>query len=335
MAPALPSEDLARFEDWRSSGMAADMTWMTDRRGDLRHDPRHLLPAAQSIVCLGKLYNTPQPHSQTIGDPARGWISRYAWGEDYHDTMRAALLRYVDLLAARHGAAFESRICVDTAPLLERSYARAAGLGWIGKNTCLINQERGSWFFLGEVLLSVPLEFDAPAPARCGVCTRCIDACPTEAIVEVQPSEWKIDARLCISYLTIEHRGAIPAPLAPAVGNHLFGCDICQDVCPWNRQAPVTADVSFAAAEYAPSLARLAALSEHEFRILFRHSPVWRAKYRGFLRNVINAMRNANRPEFRPPLEQLAAQADASVADAAREALACLDSQCLSPDSYR
>jgi epoxyqueuosine reductase len=297
IAPALPSEDFERFETWRSLGMAGEMAYLTDRRGDLRSDPRNLLPSVRSILCAGKLYNTARPHTAELNAPERGWISRYAWGADYHDVLRNGLERLAGQIAEVHGEPFEWKICVDSAPLLERSYARAAGLGWIGKNTCLIHQQNGSWFFLGELLLSIPFTPDVPAPERCGSCTRCIDACPTAALVPNGSGGWTLDARLCISYLTIEKRGEIPEELAARIGNHIFGCDICQDVCPWNRQAPLASEPGFEAAEFAPPLEELAALSEEEFRCRFRHSPVWRAKYSGLLRNVANAAANAAREE--------------------------------------
>ena len=297
ITPALPSEDLARFETWRGAGMAGEMTYMRDRRGDLRADPRLLLPGAHSIVCVGKLYNTPFARSTECKDPERGWISRYAWGADYHDVLRSKLELLVSRIAEHHREPFEWKICVDTAPLLERSYARAAGLGWIGKNTCLINQEQGSWFFLGELLLSIPLAADAPPPDRCGTCRRCIDACPTQAIVPDGNGAWTLDARLCISYLTIEKRGDIASELHGKMANHLFGCDICQDVCPWNRDAPVTNEERFRSSEFAPPLNRFADLTEEEFRTLFRDSPVWRAKCTGFLRNVAIAMENSRKAE--------------------------------------
>jgi epoxyqueuosine reductase len=239
------------------------------------------------------LYHTPWPYSTQFDDAARGWISRYAWGDDYHDVMRWGLER----LAARMGAP-EWKICVDTAPLLERSYARLAGLGWIGKNTCLINQQSGSWFFLGELLVSMEIAPDAPPPDRCGTCTRCIDACPTAAILP-----GGVDSRLCISYFTIEQRGSVAEEMRGGIGGHVFGCDICQDVCPWNRRAPVTADEVFAPRQFAPLLGELAVLSEAEFRSMFRGTPVTRARYSGFLRNVAMAMGNRGLPEFRGALD--------------------------------
>ncbi len=226
-------------------------------------------------------------------DPKRGWISRYAWGADYHDVMREDLRQLVGRIQELHREPFHWKICVDTAPLLERSYARIAGLGWIGKNTCLINQEQGSWFFLGELLLSIPLAPDSPPPDRCGTCRRCIDACPTEAIVPADDGTWTLDARACISYLTIEKRGTFTEKISQKIGNHLFGCDICQDVCPWNNRAPETADSRFAPKEFAPFLERCAALTEEEFRTAFAGSAVLRTKYIGFVRNTSMAIENA------------------------------------------
>ena len=313
---AVPSGDLARFEVWREAGMAGEMAYMTDRRGDLRGDPRSLLPAAQSIVCVGKLYNT--------GHPREGGVSRYAWGGDYHDVLRRDLERLLERIVEAHGEPFTSKICVDTAPLLERSYARAAGLGWIGKNTCLINQEQGSWFFLGELLLSIPLAFDAPPPDRCGSCRRCIDACPTEALAPNGEGGWTLDARLCISYLTIEKRGAIASELQAQTGNHLFGCDICQDVCPWNRRGAVTAEDYFGPSAFTADLPQLAALTAEEFRTLFRRSPIWRAKYEGFLRNVAMAMGNSRDASMKESLEKLVQHSNPTISATARTALLLL-----------
>lgn len=325
VAAALPTGDLERFHAWRDDGLAGEMKYLTDGRGDLRNDPRNLLPGAQSIVSVGKLYNTPHPYSTDLGDPHRGWISRYAWGADYHDVMRQGLELLVKQIADLHPVPFEWKICVDTAPLLERSYARAAGLGWIGKNTCLINQQQGSWFFLGELLLSIAVGPDLPPPERCGTCRRCIDACPTEAIVPAEDGQWKLDARLCISYLTIEKRGPIPRELAEKSANHVFGCDICQDVCPWNTRAPVSGSAAFQPSQFAPSLTALAGLTEEEFRSLFRNTAVWRTKYAGFLRNVATALGNAAAPEMREPLEKLTHHAEETVAASARQALSAFD----------
>ena len=295
IAPAVPLSDFARFEAWRADGMAGEMTYLTDRRGAMRSDPRHLLPSAQSIVCVGKLYNTDYPYSTEPNEAGRGWISRYAWGDDYHDVVRTGLERLVKRIGEVTDEPFEWKICVDTAPLLERSYARAAGLGWIGKNTCLINQQEGSWFFLGEILLSIALAPDGPPPDRCGSCTRCIDACPTDALVASPDGGWSLDARLCTSYATIEKRGELPAGLSKAMGNHIFGCDICQEVCPWNAKAPFTMDNVFKPRAFAPQLAEMVAMTEQEFRERFKGSPLKRTKYAGLQRNVANALSNSGR----------------------------------------
>lgn len=310
VAPATPVRDLEHYRQWAAAGMAGEMRYLADRRAQVREDPRAILPSARSVISVGKLYNTPHP-------PA-GPISRYAWGDDYHDVLRAGLERLAALLRERLGD-FESRICVDTAPLLERAYAREAGLGWTGKNTCLINQTAGSWFFLGELLVEFAVAPDAPPADRCGTCTRCLDACPTQALTPYQ-----LDARRCIAYLTIELRGPLAEEQRTWMGGHVFGCDICQDVCPWNRRAPVTGDPAFAPRSASPpvdDLAGLAALSEDAFRERFRRSPVRRAKYPGFLRNLAAAMGHARRSEFRQTLERLGAVADPAVAGVARRAL--------------
>ncbi len=321
VARAEPAVDRDLYHDWVAAGYAGKMGYLTDRRAAVRDDPRNLLPSARSVICVGKLYHTPWPHTSGSAVDGRGWISRYAWGADYHDVIRRGLERLDALLRERAGGPLESKICVDTAPLLERSYARLAGLGWIGKNTMLIHQQMGSWFFLGELLVSLDIDPAAPPPDRCGTCTRCIDACPTDAIV---PSG--LDATRCISYFTIELRGAIPEEHRDGIGAHLFGCDICQDVCPWNRRAPATADPAFAPREFAPPLERMAGLTETEFRATFRGTPVTRARYSGFLRNVAIAMGNSGSQRFREALEKLAATADEVVAEAARWALGRIES---------
>ena len=321
IAAAGPAEDYGRYEAWARSGAAGEMRYLTDHRGPLRQYPANLLPEVKSILCVGKLYNSPHPYSTKFSDSERAWISRYAWGEDYHDTLREGLSRVAKELERRADEDFTHRICVDTAPILERSYARLSGLGWIGKNTCLINQQKGSWFFLGELLLSLDLQPDLPPPDRCGTCRRCIDACPTSAIVQSSNRDWTIDSRLCISYFTIEKRGEIPAEHHSGIGNNIFGCDICQDVCPWNRRAPQTEVAAFQPREFAPPLERLAGMTEDEFRSVFRGTPVWRAKYAGFLRNVAIAMGNSGEPNFLPALRKLAGDSRPDVSQAARFAI--------------
>lgn len=315
------------YMDWVRHGMAGKMAYLTDHRAEKRRDPRSLLPSARSVLVVGQLYNSPIPYSTDWDDAALGWISRYAWGEDYHHVMRRRL-EEVDRQLQLLGPC-ETKICVDTAPLLERPLARAAGLGWIGKNTCLINQEQGSWFFLGELLTSLPLTADAPPPERCGSCRRCIDACPTAAIVPTQHDSpaWQVDARLCISYLNIELKGEIPEEQRAGIGRNVFGCDICQDICPWNRRAGVTTELPWQPRRAAPPLAELAALSAAEFRALFGASPVERTKYQGFLRNVAVAMGNAGIPEYRDPLKKLALSEDEVIASHARWALAQLETE--------
>jgi epoxyqueuosine reductase len=320
VARAEPARDRAKYRDWVAAGYAGEMRYLTGRRADLRDDPRHLLPSARSVVSVGRLYHTPWPYSTEFNDEARGWISRYAWGDDYHDEMRRGLERLDAAVRERAGVPVESKICVDTAPLLERSYARLAGLGWIGKNTCLIHEGAGSWFFLGELLLSLEIEADAPPPDRCGTCTRCIDACPTAAIVPAG-GHFAVDSRLCISYFTIELRASVPEEARAGIGGNVFGCDICQDVCPWNRRAPASALPAWQPRHHAPPLEALAALSEDEFRAMFRGTPVTRARYAGFLRNVAIAMGNRRLARFRAPLERLAASPDPLVAEHASWAL--------------
>lgn len=321
VTPALPPSDFAWYREWLDRGHAGEMRYLTDRRAEVRSDPRRLLPSARSVICVGKLYNTPWPYSTAFHEDELAWISRYAWGQDYHDVLRSGLERLRDRLL-REAGEFDCKICVDTAPLLERTYARQAGLGWIGRNTCLINQQGGSWFFLGELLVSLEIAgAGAPPPDRCGSCRRCIDACPTAALVPAGEGRWTLDSWLCISYFTIELGGAIPPEQRGAMGAHVFGCDICQDVCPWNRRAPQSAEPAFAPRHFAPDLEKLAALSEAEFRQAFRGTPVTRARYSGFLRNVAVAMGNAASRRFRPALERLAASEDAIVAGHARWAL--------------
>ena len=313
VSAARAAPDFERFRDWVDRGLAGEMRYLTDHRAELRQNPESLLPGVRSVISLGMLYNGPEPLSTEFENAERAWISRYAWGDDYHSSIRAQLEQLAGKLL--DVGEFRWRACVDTAPLLERSWARQAGLGWIGKNTCLINERQGSWFFLAELLTTLEIAPDAPAPDRCGTCTRCIEACPTDAL-----DNGELDARRCISYFTIELRGSMPEEHRAAIGAHVFGCDICQDVCPWNRRAPRTAE--FGRAElFAPPLERMAELSETQFKQMFRDTPVSRAKYRGFLRNVAVAMGNSGLGKFREALGRLAASEDPVVAEHARWAL--------------
>ena len=291
VARAGPVADYARFQQWSGAGMAGGMSYLAGHRAELRRDPRLLMPEARSVICVGKIYNTAQPYSVDFHEPGRGWISRYGWGEDYHQVMRQGLRQLAQRLQALTPSPFACRIAVDTAPLLERSLGAVAGLGWIGKNTCLINQEKGSWFFLGELLTTLDIEAGERTPDRCGSCTRCLDACPTHALV----APGVLDARRCISYLTIEHAGPVPEELQPAMGRHIFGCDICQDVCPWNRRAPVSTDQRFQPRHFAPDVGELTKLDEAGFLRRFRRSPLLRARYPGFARNLRIARENLKR----------------------------------------
>lgn len=325
VVPAEPTPESLFYPEWLERGYHGAMGYLEGRRGEMRADPRILLKAARSMVCVGQVYNAPYPYSADRDDPQKGWVARYAWGEDYHRTLKDKLYELVAAIEARAGK-FKFKVCVDTSPLLERAYAHRAGLGWIGKNTCLINERIGSWVFLGEILTSLELEPDTPAPFRCGSCTRCIDACPTDALIPLEGGEGPshaIDSRRCISYQTIELRGPIPEEDRPGVGRHLLGCDICQDVCPWNRRdrAALTTLEEYQPAHAEPDLAALASLSEEEFNERFASSPIERTRYQGFLRNVCVAMGNAGRAEFREPLERLAAGEDEVVAEHARWAM--------------
>ena len=260
-----------------AADMAGEMRYLTDRRAEVRRDPRNLLPGARSVICVGKLYNQPLPEHRE----GHAIFSRYALGHDYHDVLREALEQLAGKLAAL--APHEWKACVDTAPLLERSYARQAGLGWIGRNTCLINEPLGSWFFLGEILTTLELAPGSPPPDRCGTCTRCIDACPTSALIP-GPGGTTLDSRRCISYLTIELRGSIPDEHQAAIGDHVFGCDICQDVCPWNRRAPVTMEPGFRPQPI--SWESLTNMNSDSFRTRFRSTPVERTRLSGLQRNL-------------------------------------------------
>ena len=309
IAPAVTPQGIHDFLDWLDHGYAGQMTYLERREEAYKH-PTHVLDGVRSIVMLGINYNTLPPmrrgdlreEASSTGErvagesecapgvPAR--IARYALGSaDYHDVIREKLRLSAEFLR-REAPGAKSRGIVDTAPLLERDFARLAGLGWFGKNTMLINKRLGSWFFLAALLVDIELEFDEPhAASHCGTCTRCLDACPTQAFVE----PYVLDARRCISYLTIEHRGPIAEELHAGMGDWLFGCDICQEVCPWNRKSPVSVEPAFQPqpALQAVGAAQLLTLSEEEFRRRFGHTALSRPGRDGLVRNASIVAANA------------------------------------------
>jgi len=326
IAPVADSAELKHFPSWIADGHAGEMKYMEARndQGQLkRASLAHVAPWAKSVVVCAVNYNTDRPYSTQVQNPTRGWISRYAWSrEDYHDAVLRRLKQVEAVL--KHAAAdahsdLITRSYVDTGPIVERVFAKYAGVGWIGKNTCIINQKKGSWLFLGVILTSLDLPPDSAAPDRCGTCTRCIEACPTDAI----PAPYQLDSNRCISYLTIEKRGSIPEELRAGMGRHVFGCDICQDVCPWNRKAPITAAPEFSPRPglVNPALDWLAEMSTEEFRETFRGSPIRRTRRSGLRRNAVIALGNSGERAFLPILEKLARDEDESVAQAARWAL--------------
>ncbi len=353
VAPADAFPELAQFSAWLEHGHAGEMNYLRDER---RVDPRLALDGARSLIVVALNYNAPQPYStEQAGaredDFPRGWISRYAWGDDYHEVLREKLNALVARMHAQWPEPFAARAYVDTGPVVERVAAKYAGLGWLAKNTCLINEQLGSWLFLGVVVTTLELEAslspgEPPAADLCGNCTLCLDACPTQAFA----APYVLDARRCISYLTIELRSAIPEALRPAMGNAVVGCDICQDVCPWNRKSPVTQLAQFqprrievpgraksengkekmgnGATLLAPQLEWLASLSQEDFSRIFRGSALKRAKWRGLVRNACVALGNfrtargsAAHARIVALLERLAACDDSLIAEHARWAM--------------
>ena len=302
ITPAERSQTLQRYRAWLENGYAGEMDYL-ERHLPLKEDPRRLLAEAKSVISLAMNYYTLDPPEFLAADPGRGQISRYAWGDDYHEVIRERLRQLVEFIRQRFAETEpDCRICVDTAPILEREYAQKARLGWIGKNTNLINWRSGSWYFLAEVLVNVQLTpTTEPLRGTCGTCTRCIEACPTDAIVAPNV----LDSRLCISYLTIELKDSIPAELRPKMGNLIFGCDICQEVCPWNSKATPTTESAFypRAGNLAPGLLSLVNMTQAEFSSRFKGSPIKRAKRRGFLRNVLVAIGNWGARKALPALE--------------------------------
>jgi epoxyqueuosine reductase len=362
--------ELARQQEWLARGYAGEMKYLTDAR---RTDPQAALPGIQSVIVCALNYNTDRARTEQaltdlhdaieISEP-RGWISRYAWGDDYHDVLREKLQRLLQDLRVEYPQPFEARIYADTGPINERVLAKHAGLGWLGKNTLLLNERIGSFFFLGVILTTLDLLptlgiSDLPSADRCGTCRKCIDACPTDALVE----PYVMDARKCISYLTIELREAIPDQLREPMGQHIFGCDICQDVCPWNRHAPVTYAKDFqprsfthAAANgeekftrhgrnsasretlFLPRLEWLASLSQSDFSEMFRGSPIKRTKWQGLIRNVCVALGNSKLPHdssvvqrISTILTRLAASPNMVISESAQWAISRIQANAASP----
>jgi len=315
------------FPQWLAEGHAGEMSYLQKRTeaGELKRAAlANVAPWARSVVVCALNYNSDQPYSTHAGTTSQGWISRYAWTRrDYHDVvlgkLRALEGRLLEACAQQGVPAPHTWCYVDTGPVIERIFAKYAGIGWIGKNTCVLNQRLGSWLFLGIMLTSLELTPDLPAADRCGSCTRCLDACPTNAF----PAPYQLDATRCISYLTIEKRGPVPEELRAGMGRQVFGCDICQDVCPWNRKAPITRTLEMEARPQLvnPELGWLARLSVEQFREVFRGSPVKRARFNGLRRNVAIAMGNSGDERFLSVLEELCCDADAVVAEHARWAL--------------
>lgn len=338
-AAAFP--ELDHFEDWLDRGYQGEMKYLEDPR---RRDPSLALATLRSVIVCGLNYNTEHPYSVEAQDSdeasqrsPRGWISRYAWGDDYHQVMWARLNALEAKLHEKYGSPFASRAYADTGPIAERVLAKHAGLGWLGKNTLLLNKELGSWLFLGVILTSLeiaPTQISnrvAP-PNLCGSCRKCLDACPTDALVE----PYVMDARRCISYLTIELRGSIPEEFREGIGWQVYGCDICQDVCPYNRKAPVSELPQFEPRQpqpdgslFLPKLEWLAALTESEFRQFFRGSAMKRTKWQGLVRNACIALGNASLSHSNPvhaasitTLKRLEKSTDSVIAESAQWALA-------------
>jgi epoxyqueuosine reductase len=298
------------FLRWLEEGSHADMDWLA-RTPERRADPRHVLPGCQTVIVLAKNYFQGGPNPRT-----NGRIARYAFGQDYHKLMLTAMQPLGEFLSQQGGT---QKVYVDTGPVLERDFAAESGIAWQGKSTMCLSQQLGTWFFLGVVLTTLSIDADSPAENRCGSCVRCIDACPTAAIT----APYRLDARRCISYLTIENKGPIPMEYRKAIEDRIYGCDDCLEACPWNRFAVASNETRF----YMPSelqemsLSELATLSDDRFRSLFRHSPIRRIKRNRFVRNVCVALGNVGTEKDLPVLEGLASASDSLVAEHASWAI--------------
>ena len=318
-AAALGPEARARLGDFIAAGQHGDMGWLAER-ADERSHPQALWAEARSVIVLGLSYAPSDDPLAVTRRPDRGAISVYARHRDYHDIVKGMLKHLAQFVASRFGPAV--KVFVDTAPVMEKPLAASAGLGWQGKHTNLVSRTDGSWLFLGEIFTTLELPPDAPHADRCGSCTRCQAACPTDAF----PAPYRLDATRCISYLTIEHRGPIPTELRPLMGNRIYGCDDCLAVCPWNRFAQASRHAKLHARPEldAPALRDLAALDDAGFRALFSGSPIKRIGRDRFVRNVAVAVGNSADPALRPTAASLAADADPVVAEAGAWAAARL-----------
>ena len=301
IAPAAAFPELTFLHEWLDRGYAGEMHYM-HRTAERRADVRNVMADAKSVISLAVIYNTDLPYSTENADPSRAAIARYAWGDDYHGVIERRLQTLVDRLRTVAGDGFEARAYVDTGPVQERVYAQRAGLGWIGKNTCLINSELGSWIFLAAVICNAALEPDAAALDQCGTCTLCLDACPTHALVE----PGVLDAAKCLSYFTIELKGAIPAEYRDALGGHAYGCDICQEVCPWNLSPTVAASTDAPwqarAGLDGPRLLDLWGRTDDQLRALLKGSAMKRAGVKRLRRNLAVAIGNAGAAAAVDPL---------------------------------
>ena len=290
IAPAADLPELPFLAQWIARGYAGSLRFLT-RSAGRRSDVRRVVPSAKTVIVTATVYNTDRPYSTQSSDPSRAHVARYAWGEDYHTVLGARMEALLSWMHATSDVPFEGRAHVDTGPIQERVYARHAGLGWIGKNCCVINPETGSWMFLAAIICSLPLECDQPALDQCGDCTLCLEACPTQAF----RAPGVLDATRCISFLTIEHRGELPADLAPKIGAHVYGCDVCQEVCPWNASAPVSSDPAWQPRPLweQPALRELHQRSDDELEEGLRGSAMDRAGVGGLRRNLAQAIANA------------------------------------------
>lgn len=315
-APDATPETAPRLKAFLDQGRHGQMNWMADR-SDWRGSAAALWPEARSVIMLAEPYTPEDDPLEVLSHPDRAAISVYAQGKDYHDLVKRRLKRLGRWLLDQAGEGEAIKVFVDTAPVMEKPLAQAAGLGWQGKHTNLLSRELGNWFFLGAIFTTLDLPKDAPEASHCGSCTACLDICPTRAF----PAPYQLDARRCISYLTIEHKGPVDPDLRALMGNRIYGCDDCLAICPWNKFAKAATEIGYQPRVGAPELAELAALDDAAFRARFAGSPIKRIGRDRFVRNVLYAIGNSGLPSLRPVAERLTADPDPAVADAARWAV--------------